>query len=338
MLGGMRQLQGKELSWNNLLDADAARKLVALFDEPAVVDHQAQQSVRRRPRRRPRRRRTARALATDPVSAFGSIVALNRRADRAARRGDAPSCSSRCWSRRVTTSRGARGLRRQEEPARSRVPALRSSAPTASSCAPSTAASSPSTPTRRRDDPAAWTCPTRRQPTAEERRALAFAWDVARYVKSNAIVLANAEQTVGIGAGQMSRVDSCRLAIEKGAARRCAAPSPAPTPSSRSATASTCSRQAGVTAVVQPGGSKRDDEVIAAADEHGMAMLFTGTPPLPALSLLDVSAMTSKRPALVVLLGLALSSYAGSAAGLSAHGTDIAIDRRDIRGWLPRLP
>jgi phosphoribosylaminoimidazolecarboxamide formyltransferase/IMP cyclohydrolase len=99
---------------------------------------------------------------------------------------------------------------------------------------------------------------------------------VARYVKSNAIVLTTADQTVGIGAGQMSRVDSCRLAIEK-----------AVLPTAGTVAASDAFfpfrdgldtlAAAGVTAVVQPGGSKRDPEVVAAAEEHGMAMLFTGT-------------------------------------------------------------
>jgi len=125
------------------------------------------------------------------------------------------------------------------------------------------------------DAPAPWTCPTRRAPTAEERRGLEFAWGVSRYVKSNAIVLTTADQTVGIGAGQMSRVDSCRLAIEK-----------AVLPTAGTVAASDAYfpfrdgldtlAAAGVTAVVQPGGSKRDPEVVAAADEHGMAMLFTG--------------------------------------------------------------
>jgi phosphoribosylaminoimidazolecarboxamide formyltransferase/IMP cyclohydrolase len=120
-----------------------------------------------------------------------------------------------------------------------------------------------------------WTCATRREPSAGERRALEFAWSVARYVKSNAIVLATADQTVGIGAGQMSRVDSCRLAVEKAilpvAGTAAASDAFFPFRDGLDALAA-----AGVTAVVQPGGSRRDDEVIAAADEHGMAMLLTG--------------------------------------------------------------
>jgi phosphoribosylaminoimidazolecarboxamide formyltransferase/IMP cyclohydrolase len=126
------------------------------------------------------------------------------------------------------------------------------------------------------DDPSGWTCPTKRQPTPEERRALDLAWKVCRYVKSNAIVVANADQTVGIGAGQMSRVDSCRLATEK-----------AQLPVQGAVAASDAFfpfrdgldvlARAGITAVVQPGGSVRDGEVVAAADEQGIAMLLTGT-------------------------------------------------------------
>jgi phosphoribosylaminoimidazolecarboxamide formyltransferase/IMP cyclohydrolase len=122
---------------------------------------------------------------------------------------------------------------------------------------------------------AGWTCPTKRQPTAEERRAREFAWKVVRYVKSNAIVVTNEAQTVGVGAGQMSRVDSCRLAVEKAQlpVAGCVAASDAFFPFRDGFDVLA---KAGITAVIQPGGSKRDDEVIAAADEAGVAMLFTG--------------------------------------------------------------
>ena len=108
---------------------------------------------------------------------------------------------------------------------------------------------------------------------------LLFAWRVAKFVKSNAIVFCGDGMTLGVGAGQMSRVDSARIAAIKAqdaglVARR--ARWPPPTRSSRSATASTSSRRRARSAVIQPGGSVRDDEVIAAADEHGMAMVFTG--------------------------------------------------------------
>ena len=120
---------------------------------------------------------------------------------------------------------------------------------------------------------------TKRVPTPEEMHTLRFAWKVAKHVKSNAIVFAKDGATVGVGAGQMSRVDSCRLAVEKAQL------------SGTNAVAGTVAAsdaffpfrdgpdvliRAGVTAIVQPGGSKRDDEVIAAADEAGVAMVFTG--------------------------------------------------------------
>ena len=116
---------------------------------------------------------------------------------------------------------------------------------------------------------------TKRPPTEEEYRALDFAWRVVKYVKSNAIVLARENQLVGVGAGQMSRVDSVRIAVMKAAL-----------PTKGTVLASDAffpfrdgvdlAAQAGVTAIVQPGGSVRDEEAIRAADDHGMAMIFTG--------------------------------------------------------------
>ena len=125
------------------------------------------------------------------------------------------------------------------------------------------------------DRPSDWTCVTERRPTAEEQAALDLAWKVATEVRSNAIVVANDRQTVGIGAGQMSRVDSCRIAIDK-----------AELPLAGTVAASDAFfpfsdgletlADAGVTAVVQPGGSKKDQEVIDAADARGVAMVMTG--------------------------------------------------------------
>jgi phosphoribosylaminoimidazolecarboxamide formyltransferase / IMP cyclohydrolase len=116
---------------------------------------------------------------------------------------------------------------------------------------------------------------TRRRPSAEELRALDFAWRVAKHVKSNAIVLARSDRTIGIGAGQMSRVDSVRLAVMKslvpvkGAVLASDAFFPFRDGIDEAA-------KAGAAAVAQPGGSMKDSEVIAAADEAGMAMVFTG--------------------------------------------------------------
>ncbi len=130
-------------------------------------------------------------------------------------------------------------------------------------------------PDGRADEPATWTCPTRRPPSDDERAALDFAWSVARYVKSNAIVIAGTDGTIGIGAGQMSRVDSCRLAIQK-----------ALLPTEGAVAASDAFfpfrdgldvlADAGVTAVIHPGGSVRDAEIVAAADERDIALLLTG--------------------------------------------------------------
>ncbi len=213
LLGGMRQLQGKELSWNNLLDADAARKMVSSFDRAGGRDRQAQQPVRRRARRRPRGRLPARARrptrCRPSARSWRSTVRPGASWPRRWR-----TSSSRCWSRPGSSPARASSSRPRRTCACSSARSTRRTRP-ASSCARSTAASSP-----RRPTPSPTTRPPgpvrpARQPTDEERRALDFAWTVCRYVKSNAIVIANAEQTVGIGAGQMSRVDSCRLAVEK---------------------------------------------------------------------------------------------------------------------------
>jgi phosphoribosylaminoimidazolecarboxamide formyltransferase/IMP cyclohydrolase len=272
-LGGYRQLAGKELSWNNLLDADAARKMASLFAEPAViiVKHNNPCGIGRGS---DLSAAYERALATDPVSAYGSVIAVNRPVDGrlAAAMASlfvevllAPAFDEEALGRFAAK----KNLRLVECP-------LYQSAAGEIELRAISGGFLAQPPDAFPDDPSGWTSPTRRQPTAEERRALDFAWRVARYVKSNAIVIANADQTVGVGAGQMSRVDSCRLAIQK-----------AQLPVAGTVAASDAFfpfrdgldvlAGAGVTAVVQPGGSKHDDEVIGAADEHGMAMLLTGT-------------------------------------------------------------
>ena len=272
LLGGMRQLQGKQLSWNNLLDADAARRLVWLFAEPAVVivKHNNPCGVGIGTNLV---EAYERALACDPVSAFGSIVATNR---------DADAAFVEAMSKLFVEVLVAPGYAADAAQLLARKENLRALA-----CPPH--AFRPGSvelravdggylaqePDDAPEDPATWTCPTKRQPTAAERAALELGWKVVRHVKSNAIVLANEKQTVGIGAGQMSRVDSCRLAVEK-----------AQLPVQGSVAASDAFfpfrdgldvlAAAGITAVVQPGGSKRDDELVAAADEQGLAMLLTG--------------------------------------------------------------
>jgi phosphoribosylaminoimidazolecarboxamide formyltransferase/IMP cyclohydrolase len=272
VFGGFTALQGKELSWNNLLDADAARKMAGLFEEPTVVivKHNNPCGIGRG---RDLAEAYRRALATDPVSAFGSVIALNRSADGALAEAMADLFVE------VLLAPGF------DEEARARFAAKKNLR--VLECpiyAPSweeielraiDGGFLAQPPDAFPDDVTAWRCPTKRAPTAEEGRALEFAWKVVRYVKSNAIVVANEHQTVGVGAGQMSRVDSCHIAVEKAQlpVAGCVAASDAFFPFRDGLDVLA---RAGVTAVIQPGGSKRDDEVIAAADEAGIAMLFTG--------------------------------------------------------------
>jgi phosphoribosylaminoimidazolecarboxamide formyltransferase/IMP cyclohydrolase len=272
ILGGMVQVQGKELSWNNLLDADAARKLVALFDEPAavIVKHNNPCGVGRGPELPVA---YGRALACDPVSAFGSIVAVNRPLD-----GPVVDAMADLFIEvLVAPAADEEALARLSERRNLRVlvsPPYEP-APGDVELRALDGGFLAQRPDGERDPVAGWSCPTRRQPTPEERRALEFAWSVCRYVKSNAIVVANGDQTIGIGAGQMSRVDSCRLAVGKAVlpVAGAVAASDAFFPF---ADGLEVLAEAGVTAVVQPGGSKRDDEVVAAADARGIALLMTG--------------------------------------------------------------
>jgi phosphoribosylaminoimidazolecarboxamide formyltransferase/IMP cyclohydrolase len=268
-----RKIQGKELSFNKLLDLDSAWRLAHEFDEPAavVVKHN-----------NPCGAATAATLAeaferarrTDPVSAYGGILAVNRRLDAEGARA-ATGIFLECLiapevlpeARAVLAAKT--GLRVLEAGAPgARVFAGRDLRVVSGGVLVQDADEAHADLDRAR-------VVTRRAPTAEERRALAFAWRVAKHVKSNAIVLARADHTVGIGAGQMSRVDSVRLAVTK-----------AQEPTAGTALASDAffpfrdgldeAARSGATAIVQPGGSIRDEEVIAAADEHGLAMVFTG--------------------------------------------------------------
>jgi phosphoribosylaminoimidazolecarboxamide formyltransferase / IMP cyclohydrolase len=272
VFGGFTALQGKELSWNNLLDADAARKMAGLFEEPAVVivKHNNPCGIGSGSSLAEAYRR---ALATDPVSAFGSVIALNRPADGALAEAMADLfvevLLAPGFDEEARARFGAKkNLRVLECPLY--VPSWEEIELRAID-----GGFLAQPPDAFPDDETGWKCPTKRKPTDEESRALEFAWKVVRYVKSNAIVVTNEHQTVGVGAGQMSRVDSCRLAVEKAQlpVAGCVAASDAFFPFRDGLDVLA---QAGITAVIQPGGSKRDDEVIAAADEAGMAMLFTG--------------------------------------------------------------
>ncbi len=276
------QLQGKELSFNNLNDTDAAYELVAEFDEIAcaIIKHANPCGVAIAATQAEAYRK---ALACDPESAFGGIVALNRPIDKETAEEIAklfveviiaPTVSAEAR----TVFAAKKNLRVLEAGG---LPDPRVEGPTVRTLAGGYLLQG-------RD--AAVTgdelkVVTKRAPTAQEMADLKFAFTVAKHVKSNAIVYCKNGTTVGVGAGQMSRVNSSRIATWKAEE----ASSSAGEKISRAkgsvvasdaffpfADGLIAAANAGVTAVIQPGGSIRDDEVIAAADERGLAMVFTG--------------------------------------------------------------
>jgi phosphoribosylaminoimidazolecarboxamide formyltransferase/IMP cyclohydrolase len=264
-------LGGKEMSFNNYMDADAAWQLVCDFDETAcaIIKHMNPAGVGLGPSIEEAYRR---ALATDPVSAFGGIVAFNKKLDEAAARAVteiftevviAPDYEEAA----LEILRAKKNLRvlRAGEPVRAEGLEYKTV----------TGGMLVQTRDTHRLKSEDLKVVTRRAPTAEELRALLFAWTVCKHTKSNAIVYARDGQTVGVGAGQMSRVDSVKI----GAMR-------AQLSVEGSVLASDAffpfrdgvdeAARHGITAIIQPGGSVRDQEVIAAADEHNLAMIFTG--------------------------------------------------------------
>ena len=267
----MVQHGGKDLSYLNLYDTEAAWRLVNDFEAPAcvIVKHANPCGVAVAD---DVTEAYARANACDPVSAFGGIVAVNRtvtprdggRARRRVHRGRGRTRLRRRRARRVA---------RQEEHARDHRQRCRASGCSTSSR--SMAASSSSSPTRCRSTGRRGGSSPRSQPTASQWGDLVFAWQVCAAVSSNAIVYAKDLQAFGIGAGQQNRLDSARIAAERSAGRAaggvCASDAFFPFRDGLDAAAA-----AGIAAVIQPGGSVRDDEVIAAANEHGIAMVFTG--------------------------------------------------------------
>jgi phosphoribosylaminoimidazolecarboxamide formyltransferase/IMP cyclohydrolase len=275
-LSGAVQLQGKELSYNNLADADAALECVLEFEEPAcvIVKHANPCGVAENDGILAAYRA---AYRTDPTSAFGGIIAFNRALDAETARAivehqfvevivapDAHPDALRALEKRSGIRVLATGLRaaalRQLEFKRISGGLLVQDADSES------------------PQPAHWKVVSRRAPEAGELQDLLFAWRVVRHVKSNAIVYARDRCTVGVGAGQMSRIYSARIAALKAADEKLEV---------RSAVMASdaffpfrdgidFAAAAGIRAVIQPGGSVRDAEVIAAADEQDLAMLFTG--------------------------------------------------------------
>ena len=269
------QIQGKELSYNNINDANAAFELAAEFDEPTVVivKHANPCGVASGETLADA---WDRALACDPVSAFGGIVAVNRSVnlDLAEKLKElflevviAPEFGPRA---RETLSKkpNLRLLRTEEMPDRTET---RIQATTVAG------GYLLQTVDNGRVEESDLKVVTKRQPTDKEMADMMFAWRVAKHVKSNAIVYARGGATVGIGAGQMSRVDSSRIAAWKGGEQAgvegSVVASDAFFPFADGLMEAV---KAGATAAIQPGGSMRDDEVIKAADEAGIAMVFTG--------------------------------------------------------------
>ena len=271
------QVQGKELSFNNIADADTALECVRQFDQPAcvIVKHANPCGVAVSP---DIATAYARAYRTDPTSAFGGIIAFNRSLD-----GATAEAIVRQQFVEVIVAPGiepgARELLAERENVRViSVGAL--NAPPGQSAEYRSVTGGLLAQTR---DSAMVSSVdlkivTQRPPTASELDDLLFAWRVAKFVKSNAIVYARERMTIGIGAGQMSRVISSRIAAMKAAdetldIKGAVMASDAFFPFRDGLDVAAAF---GIAAVIQPGGSKRDAEVIAAADERGMAMVFTG--------------------------------------------------------------
>jgi phosphoribosylaminoimidazolecarboxamide formyltransferase/IMP cyclohydrolase len=268
-IAGSVQLQGKELSYNNIVDLDACWELAQEFEEPAVVIVK---------HTNPCGAATGatileaykKALECDPVSAFGGVIGINREVDGPAAEEiaklfveaiAAPGFSPEARERFAAK----KNLRLVEVKAAPPKPIVKNVSGGLLLQDADTG----------RVTESELKVVTWRPPTAGELRSLLFAWRVCKHVKSNAIVYARDGQTLGVGAGQMSRVDAARFGAMKAVLplQGCVAASDAffPFPDGLEAVA-----QAGATAVIQPGGSVRDDEVIAAADKLGVAMVFTG--------------------------------------------------------------
>ncbi|HEV2702926.1 MAG TPA: bifunctional phosphoribosylaminoimidazolecarboxamide formyltransferase/IMP cyclohydrolase [Steroidobacteraceae bacterium] len=278
-LAAARVLQGKELSFNNIADADTAIGCVRQFSAPAcvIVKHANPCGVCQ----------SVNLLAayegahrTDPVSAFGGIIAFNREVDAATARSIvgrqfaevilAPAFNAEACA--VLAEKP--NIRVLELPWAAHVPAADDGAVELRSVAGGLLVQTADTAAL----PDSLNVVTRRAPTEAQMLDLRFAWRVCQFVKSNAIVFARAGATIGIGAGQMSRVYSTRIAALKAtdeklevAGAAMASDAYFPFRDGLEAAASL-----GIQAVIQPGGSRRDDEVIAAADEYDIAMVFTG--------------------------------------------------------------
>jgi phosphoribosylaminoimidazolecarboxamide formyltransferase / IMP cyclohydrolase len=268
-IAGAEQLQGKELSYNNLVDLDAAWQLIQEFEQPAsaVIKHtnpcgcaeagNLAESYRR-------------AFEADPVSAFGGVLAFNRTLDEETAREIAKTFIEAIAA--PDYEPGARSVLAGKKNLRMLKVDPAPDEPVVKSISGGYLVQ---TPDQHRLDREQCQVKTERAPSQEEWQALLFGWKVCKHVKSNAIVYARAGQTVSVGAGQMSRVDSVKVGAMKavlplqGTVIASDAFFPFPDGVEEAA-------KHGITAVIQPGGSVRDDDVVAAANKLGLAMVFTG--------------------------------------------------------------
>ncbi len=274
LIAGARQLHGKALSYNNIADADAAWECVQGFERPAcvivkhanpcgvAVDDSTVAAYRN-------------AFATDPTSAFGGIIAINRALDAAT----VAALTAQFVEVLIAPQVLPQAVEFLADKPNIRVLEIAGKGGKQSwdfkRVGGGLLVQSPDNAVIETSD---LRCVTRRSPDPDELKDLLFAWHVAKFVKSNAIVYCGAGRTLGVGAGQMSRVDSARIAAMKAqsaglslAGSVVASDAFFPFRDGIEVLAA-----AGARAVVQPGGSLRDEEVIAAADEHGIAMVFTG--------------------------------------------------------------
>ena len=275
-IAGYTQLQGKELSYNNIADADAAWECVKAFDGPAaacvIVKHAnpCGVAVASSPLEAYRK-----AFSTDPTSAFGGIIAFNGEVDRAA----AEAVSAQFLEVLIASSYTADALELLASKKNVRVLTCPLGQPAGAFDYKRVGGGLlVQSADEARIQIADLKVVTQRAPTEAEMRDMLFAWRVAKYVKSNAIVYCKDGMTIGVGAGQMSRVDSARIARIKAEnaglqIAGCVVASDAFFPFRDGLDVLA---QAGATAVIQPGGSMRDEEVIAAANEQNIAMVFTG--------------------------------------------------------------
>lgn len=268
-----KQLHGKELSYNNIIDISAAVALIREFDAPtlAILKHTNPCGVASHPNLK---EAWDLAFATDKQAPFGGIIIVNRPLDLPVAQAISEIFSEVIIAPAFDDDAKAlltqkKNLRLIEnhypgEPGRHDFKSVLGGLVVQQS-------------DDEIDDPSEWKVVTKRQPTEDERQAMAFGWKIVKHVKSNAIVYGGANRTLGIGAGQMSRVDSSRIAVWKAGEAKLNLQGSAiasdaffPFPDGIEAAA-----EAGATAAIQPGGSIRDEEVIQAADKANMTMIFT---------------------------------------------------------------